>query len=411
MDLSVLSLILFLVATICTMLLPINIGSICIVFTFILKMISDSPISTYFSGFPQKTFLMIFSIMAVSTYMQVNGTMEKLTRILLRRAKGKVGIVPVLMFIIAFFVAALGPGGYATGLIAPIAMSVAFKTKVNPLLMIICVGSGINAAGLSPFAVAGNLAAEATVNFGIGDMRWDLFINGFIGNVLVAGVGYLLFGGLKLWKSGSMEELDLSVEPFNLKQKLTLAGTLALVISVMIFKTDITVACFFILLVFMVFRVAEEKEIWRNLPWTTIFMLFGVSMLVAAVEEFGGIDLFVNIVSQKSSSVTANAFVSLASGFVSSFAASSPTMITFLPLVPGLSEQTGASMLALISSISFSAFVVDCSPFSNTGAMLLANLDKSENYNKVYRGLLLWAIGLVVMAVIISTILFGIIRY
>jgi di/tricarboxylate transporter len=411
MDLGVLSLVLFLIAIVCSMVLPVNIGIIAIAFTFILKVISGVAVAKFFVGFPQKTFMLIFAIMTMFTYAQVNGTMEKITRYLLRFAKGKIGLVPIIMFFIAFFVAGLGPGAYSIGMTAPIAMAISHKAKIPPLLMITMVGTGISAAGLSPFAVAGTLAAEATKTFGAGNLGIVLFVNGLIGNIVVAVVAYIVFGGLKLWKGGSMEGLDLTVEPFTVKQKITALGILALMVSVLGFKVDISIAAMFITAVYALLSCAPEKDVWKNLPWSVIVMLFGVSMLVAAAEEFGGIKLFVAIVSKYSTAITANAFLSFFPGLVSAYAASSPTMLTFLPLVPGLAANTGASVTALCSSIVFSAFVVDCSPFSTIGAVCLANLDQEENYNKSFKGLLIWAIGLIVMAPIISTVLFGLIMY
>jgi hypothetical protein len=67
--------------------------------------------------------------------------------------------------------------------------------------------------------------------------------------------------------------------------------------------------------------------------------------------------------------------------------------------------QGGVSVTGFVIALSISATVVDSSPFSTAGALVVANTAESER-ESVYRGLLAWAGVMVLTAPFVSWLLF-----
>ncbi|MFD6063381.1 hypothetical protein [Rhodococcus wratislaviensis] len=57
--------------------------------------------------------------------------------------------------------------------------------------------------------------------------------------------------------------------------------------------------------------------------------------------------------------------------------------------------------MGLVAALSISASVVDSSPFSTTGALVVANSPKDEQ-DTVYRQLMIWGFSLVLIAPLLS---------
>jgi hypothetical protein len=89
----------------------------------------------------------------------------------------------------------------------------------------------------------------------------------------------------------------------------------------------------------------------------------------------------------------------------SAFASSAGILGAMIPLAIPLMTLGGIGPTALVIALAISATVVDSTPFSTVGALVVANTDAEERAH-VYRGLLIWGAAMVVTAPLVTCALF-----
>ena len=97
--------------------------------------------------------------------------------------------------------------------------------------------------------------------------------------------------------------------------------------------------------------------------------------------------------------------ICLIGGAVSAFASTTGILGALIPLaVPfPLTGQVGA--VGLVIALSISASVVDSSPFSTSGALVVANAEEADR-DSVFSGLMRWGMSMIVVAPIVSWLVF-----
>ena len=78
-----------------------------------------------------------------------------------------------------------------------------------------------------------------------------------------------------------------------------------------------------------------------------------------------------------------------------------------IPLAVPLMVQGTIGTTGLVVALAISATVVDSTPFSTVGALVVANAGDEERAH-VYRGLLLWGAVMVVTAPVLTWLIFNV---
>ena len=92
-------------------------------------------------------------------------------------------------------------------------------------------------------------------------------------------------------------------------------------------------------------------------------------------------------------------------GISSAFASSTALLTAFIPLAGPLLAQSSLSTTAVVAALAISATIVDVSPFSTDGALIIANA-QGEDAKTIWRDLLIYAAGVVVVAPLLAWALF-----
>src|SRR6185369_6076834 len=184
MSLPVLSVVAFAVAIIVSCVSEINVGVLGIAFAFIIGVFfGGMKVTDVAAGFPTTLFLILVGV-----------------TLLFSLARGNIGMIPVMFFLLAAGLATIGAGNIATvALLAPVAMAVAGNMGISAFLMTVCVCCGANAGALSPFAPTGVIANGLLARINITGQEWPTFFNNLIAEGFVGLAGYFLFGGYKLF--------------------------------------------------------------------------------------------------------------------------------------------------------------------------------------------------------------------
>jgi di/tricarboxylate transporter len=138
-------------------------------------------------------------------------------------------------------------------------------------------------------------------------------------------------------------------------------------------------------------------------------LITGVSTYVAVLEQMGTIDFVGHSVAGLASPLTAALLLCLIGAVVSAFASSTAVLGSLIPLaVPFLQAGTGVSPIGFIAAMAVSSTIVDVSPFSTNGALVLANA-RNVDRDVFFRRLLAYGALVTVAAPVVVWLLFVVI--
>ncbi|MDN5362198.1 MAG: hypothetical protein PWP70_1245 [Moorella sp. (in: firmicutes)] len=414
----VISLIALIIAIIISVTTSLNIGTLAMGLSLVVGYyIGGEKIDAILKGYPTSLFIMLAGVTYLFAIAQVNGTLEKITKYAVKAVRGNVALLPIVFFFVAFGLSAMGPGQITiSALMAAPAMLLAEEVGISPLLMALVVGNGAQAGAMSPIAPPGIITAGLTQKMGLTGVSGVLWLNMFIGHAAVAIIAYLLFGGLKLLRSrdsGQRQTLaNLQVEPFTQSQIITLIGVAVLIIGALFFKLDIGFGAFLIGAILSLLKVADEGKAIKAMPWGTIIMVTGVTVLVQLMSKVGGMDLFASIIAKFSTPLTVTLVAGFIAGLISAYASTTGVILpAFLPLAPVLLQKLGSTdLMPLLSAIIVCGFLTDLSPLSTTGAVFLANAGEKTDKTKLFRDMLIWGLSMSVVGAVISWLAFSVLR-
>ena len=418
MNLPVISLIALIAAILISCFTRLNAGLLSIAFAFIIGvLLKGLKLQEVVGGFPSSLFLTLIGVTLLFAQAQTNGTLDKVAQRAIHVARGNAGVIPIIFFVLALVVSGIGPGNIAAvALLAPVAMAVAGRAQISAFLMAIMICNGAGAGSLSPFAPGGVIANGLMAKAGMPDPAWPNFYNTLLAQSVVAFAGYFALGGVKLFRrrpsEEMIEELKHQVEAFDGRQKLTLAVIAALVVSVIGFKIDVTIGAFVGAALLSATRSADEEKSVKAIPWNTVLMVCGVTVLVAMLEKTGGMDLFTSMLAKLASQRTITGVIAFVTGLVSVYSSSTGVVLpAFLPTVPGLIEKLGGGdPLAIAYSINVGAHLVDVSPLSTLGALCIANAAECEDRNKLFYWMLAWGLSMALVGAVVCFVFFGLLR-
>ncbi|NTV24286.1 MAG: C4-dicarboxylate ABC transporter [Nanoarchaeota archaeon] len=363
------------------------------------------------SAFPSDLFLMLIGITLLFSIADRNGTLEKITKFLLSLVKGNPALFPLFFFFLTFLLSAIGPGNIAaTALVAPIGMAIAFNAGINPLLMGIMICTGANAGAFSPVAPTGIIGMGLAEKIGIVDKNVPLMIflaTAFI-QTLSAFAAYVIFKGYKTRDNAKLHDFLKShkVERLTKEQMITLACILGLIFCTVVLKLPITLGAFVAVGLLSLLDIADTEESIKSLPWSAILLVTGVTVLIGLMEKTGGLDLATTLIAKYSSLGMINGVLAVVTGVISAYSSSSGVVMpAFIPLIPGLiAKLGGGDPVSMLISISVGSHMVDVSPLSTLGALVIASYHSKEGRALLYRNFLIWGLAMAAVGGILSYI-------
>ena len=359
------------------------------------------------SAFDSKMFLMLFGVMFLFCIAQENKTLDVLAKKVIALCKGKVKLFPVIVFLLAAVLSAIGPGLISvTALMAAIIVALAKQTGCSAISLLPFGTLGSFAGGLSPITPSGIVAMGKAEDVGIQGLAGPLNLKMVLVNVLFAAVLY--FFVFKWHKfapapvsSGAENE---KVPSFTGKQWATLVGILAVAVMAF-FGINVGLAAICVAVLLTVFRCADEGAALKKVSWGTLLMITGVGILISLVTELGGIDLLRRGLETIIGEKTAASIMCLLAGVMSWFSsASGVVMPTLIPTVPGMIP---GSELVITVGLCIGAHFAALSPLSSCGGLMLAAYSSSEevtaeNRNKMFLQLFAMSAGGLVFAAVLA---------
>ena len=417
MSLPILSLWALIAAIVASCATEINVGILSLALAlFIGVYYGGMKLSEVAAGFPTQLFFTLVAVTLLFGQARLNGTLDKVAHRAVRGCRGNLGLVPIMFFLLALVLGSIGPGNIASAaLVAPMAMAVAGRTGISAFLMALMVGNGANASSLSPVAPTGIIANGIMARIGLAGMEWQNYFNVCLAHASVGFAGYFLFGGWRLFRRTYHEQdafADLSAkadsshnasgasEGLEPRHWLTLGVIGALIAGVIFFNLNVGMGALAGAVLLTVLRVANEAHAIRAMPWSTILMVTGVTVLIALLEKTGGMDLFTTLLARFSTQRSVTGVTAFLTGSISVYSSTSGVVLpAFLPTVPGLIQKLGGgNPMAIASSINVGSHLVDVSPLSTIGALCIAAAPAGEDTRSLFRKMLAWGLSMAVVA-------------
>jgi di/tricarboxylate transporter len=426
----------FLLATV----LPLNMGALAFVGAFLLgTVVLGMSTNEILANFPGGLFLTIVGVTYLFAIAQNNGTIDLLVRGAVKLVGSRVALIPWVMFAITAVITAVGAlSPAAVAIIAPIALSFAGKYKISPLLMGMMVIHGAQAGGFSPIAVYGVTVNGILAKTDLAFSPTALFLSSLIFNTIIALVLFVVLGGRKLFSSrvghfveqaaearmavsvGAKAGTDVSFKGFGsgmygprdpagdgvaatrerserIPQLVTIGGLIALAVIALGFKVDVGFVSITIAIILALVSPAAQKGAINKISWSTVLLICGMLTFVGVLEEAGTIEFVSNGVATMGMPLLAALLICFIGAIVSAFASSTAILAALIPLaVPFLSTgEIGA--VGVICALAVAATIVDVSPFSTNGALVLANAPEGVDKDKFYKQILGYS-GIVIVA-------------
>ncbi|MDA3649340.1 hypothetical protein LZ318_39745 [Saccharopolyspora indica] len=388
----------------------VNIGALGFVAALVVATVGGLSSDQLLESFPADIFVLIAGVTYLFAIARENGTVELIIRTGVRLVAGKVALIPVVFGAIAALLVAFGvfPSA-ALALLAPLAMTFAAQYRVSPLLMGLIVLHGVNATAMSPLNSYGAVTQRVLTESGLADVSiWSVFTLFLAMYLLLMTAVYFAFGGLRLIRRGHGAEpavdgvgAEVTSSDVTGEQKVTLLAIAALVVLALGFGLDVGITAFGLGALLTLFFPKRADGAIRGISWSVILLTSGLFVFVGVAKEVGAIDYASHAIGSLGDPVLTTLLAFLVGGVVSAFASTTATLgATFPILIPPLQAADFPHIPGAVAGFGVAASVVDVSPTSPSGAMLMANVrnrDKQVYFRQLvfYAGAMLVAGSLV----------------
>lgn len=388
-------------------------------------------------GFPIDLFVILAGVTYLFAIAKNNGAIDWVVDNAVRATGGRVWAMPWLMFLIAALLAGVGAVPPAVvAILAPTALRLAHKHGVNPFYMGLMVANGVCAGEFSPIGLFGLIVNQIAEANGVATNPMALFAATFVFSALLCIVLALViawrdgrsvtdFGGIGLARprgdsapgatgtngtaaraTATLPRLEGEVRTrMTVQIALTLAGLVAMVLAVTVFRADIGIASMTVAVLLSFICRKEGAQAIGQIAWGTIFLVVGIVTYVGVLQKTGAVDYVSDAVGQLGSPLLVALLICVIGAVVSAFASTTGILGALVPLAVPFMLAGAVNPVAMLIALSISSSVVDSTPFSTTGALIVANTEEDKR-DAVFSRLLRWGILMMVVAPLFSWLLF-----
>jgi Na+/H+ antiporter NhaD/arsenite permease-like protein len=376
---------LFVVGTV----LPINMGALAYVAAWLVGMYSlDLDEKEIVAGVSGDLILTLIGVTYLFAIAKNNGTVDLIVRWAVKSVRGRVALIPWVMFAVTGILTAIGAvSPAACAIIGPIALGFAGRYGISPLMMGMMVVHGAQAGGFSPISIYGSITNSVMDGAGLPNSEIAIFLASLVVNTILAAILFVVLGGRSLLsqridpgeddlvgdephgggasapRRGSGMSIETRTEATGVRrdQILTLAAFLGVAVVAIAFDRNIGFAAITAAVVLHMLAPGENKDAVREIAWPTVLLVAGVSTYAFILEEAGSPEF-----------VTALLPIIIPIG---------------LPLI----ADGGISAGLFVAALAVSSTIVDVSPFSTNGALMLANRPDTIEESVYYKQILGYA--------------------
>jgi Na+/H+ antiporter NhaD/arsenite permease-like protein len=447
MSVSIIAFLILIAAFAIGSLTSISAGLLALVAAFVVgTLVADLPIKEVMDLFPDGLFFILVGATLLFGIVRITGTIDLMAYWAERLAGGRRLLVPVLMFLLTAVLSSAGAfTPAAIAIVAPVALALGSRFGISTLAMGLVVVQGANAGAFSPvnpFGVLSNVMLDEA-GAPAGDTL-KLYLYCFLFNAALGVIAYALIqtlvnrrerrndsdaveadgsggstasqptagpasGGVATAVLEETATTTATTTPTKVEvtpmRVLTLIGLVALLVLTTAFGIDVGVASLVIALVLICVKPSVQKPAVETMPWSAILLVTGIVTYVGVLEAMGALAHLQDGIQGLGNSSVAALVVSYVVGIVSAFASTTGTLGVISPIVVPIAGDPLLTAIGVVTAVSISSSVVDTSPMSTSGALLMASAQPKDE-RMFFRALLIWAIGMIAIVPLFVWFLF-----
>jgi di/tricarboxylate transporter len=338
-------------------------------------------------------------------FAQSNGAIEVLVRWSMKLVRGNIALAPWIFFAMTVVLISIG-ALFAVGIVTPLALSFARRNRINQFMMGLLVVHGALAGAFSPISVYGVFMNGFLSKQGLTPAPLSLFAVPLVFNLVFAVVAYLVLRNRPDAEmlASSDETVQSTVPPRGQEtaaagqpvrhlsgyQIATLIALALMVLLVIGFDLNIGVVSMALAAVLAIIRPGEGTAALRCVSWPVVVLIAGVLTYIGVLQQAGTVEWVSNGISAVSTPLVAALLLFYMSGAVSALASSLSIIGVVIALAVPFLQSGDVNVSGFVAALAISATIVDISPFSTNGAMLLANVS-AETHEWFYKRMLGYA--------------------
>jgi Na+/H+ antiporter NhaD/arsenite permease-like protein len=403
---------LFVVGTV----LPINMGALAYVAAWLVGMYSlNLDEKEILAGVSADLVLTLIGVTYLFAIAKNNGTVDLIVTSAVKAVGGRVALIPWVMFAVTGVLTAIGAASPAAcAIIGPIALGFAGKYKISPLMMGMMVVHGAQAGGFSPISIYGVITNSVMQDQGLDVSKMTVFLSSLVVNVVLAAILYTVLGGRKLLAEridpdeavgsdgggagdsrGDDGDSDVRTKSrksgMRTEQLLTLVAFLGVAVVALIFDKNIGFVAITAAVILAILSGKEHKSAVNQIAWPTVLLVAGVSTYATILTEAGSPEFVGGWAAGLGAAILGALVLCYVGGVVSAFASSTALLPVIIPIAIPLIAEGGISAGLFIAALVVSSTIVDVSPFSTNGALMLANRPDTIEEPKYYKQILTYS--------------------
>ena len=409
MEIALVSLIILVLVIFIGFFRKINVGLVAILAVTIFGTFIGEKDSVIIKGFSSSLFIMLLGVSFLCSIGITNGSLELMSKKILKLSGGYAFIAPILIYIIGFGIAAIGPGCVpALGIVAALSLPLGKSTGYDPVMLAIIGEIGSFTGRFSPITPESLLIQKLTEPQGITNYQSIILIYASVTTIILSVIIFIIFKGYKV-KTKKMEQNE--IPSFNKNQIFTLIGFLIVIIACTFYKRNVGLISFAVGILLILIKAADEKAVFKAISWSTLLMITGFGMLMDIVILVGGVSLLSDSLAKIMTPHTAVAIQGLTGGIMSWFSSAIGVVWpTLVPTVGSIANSVGVPADSLISILCLTASFAGLSPASTGGGLIMAANATDPDFTKEKENKLfikLFAISVLMVVLIVIAALFG----
>jgi di/tricarboxylate transporter len=409
-------------------LLPINMGVLGFIAAWLVGMYSlDLTEKEIIGGISGDLVLTLVGVTYLFAIARNNGTVDLIVRAAVRAVGGRTALIPWVMFALTAVLTSIGAASPAAcAIVGPIALGFAGRYRISPLMMGMLVVHGAQAGGFSPISIYGVItnSVMAENNLPVGEMT--VFLTSLLFNTAIAVVLFLALGGRRLVSqrivadepgdpdpaggalgSGSVDprggvatrtDGGTVVTPQRFTdQVITLVAFALVAVVALAFERNIGFTAITAAAILTALFPKEQKGAITQIAWPTVLLVAGVSTYAAVLSAAGAPEAIGTWAAGLGTILIGALVLCYVGGVTSAFASSTALLPIIVPIAIPLIASGNVSAVAVVAALAVSSTIVDVSPFSTNGAIMVANRPDTITEETYYKQVLRYSVIVVVL--------------
>jgi hypothetical protein len=174
----------------------------------------------------------------------------------------------------------------------------------------------------------------------------------------------------------------------TLEHALTLLAFLAVAVVALVFDKNIGFAAITAAVVLSILTPKAYKDTVKQIAWPTVLLVAGVSTYATILTTAGSPEFVGKWAAGLGAAAIGALILCYVGGIVSAFASSTALLPIIIPISIPLIAEGNISAIGLVAAVAVSSTIVDVSPFSTNGALVLANRPDTIEEETFYKQIL-----------------------